>query len=146
VTITIGFDRTGLPEGDTRTSAVSFEGNSGQTVGLTITGGVERPPVFRNPQMTNPFCSTLMEFFVTASIIDDSLPLDVSVTVVGQAGQSGGGDLFPSDRVGGHSAMVSIVNTSGDLDDVIGTWSFTISATDTRGNSRNASGTLDVTC
>lgn len=141
--ITATIDRGSLKEGEAQSTTVRVSGG-GQTFLLTLRAIVERAP--ETKPIIRPACRSIdVAFDATASIVDESGVANATLTMAGPA-ETASSRLESSES--NWSGVVAIMYPGGpnDPDSANGTWTWTISATDTRGNTGSTSGSLAVTC
>lgn len=146
--IVASIDRSGLPEGQTQFRNVQVSGG-GQSFPLDLQASVERPPSLSasTPSVfsSGPFgAGCVLYFSGLADISDESPPITASFAVSGgPLGQSGSTALSPPTSVGPWSGTIQIGYVSSS--EVNGTWSWSMTATDSRGNTSNTGGNVTVT-
>ena len=150
--MTVSLDRANLAEGSSPAAVVTFSGDAGQSVPLSVTASVDRPPTISNLDGPNFACQrtsfaaatvTFWESNVSATITDESGGT-ATFTITGPGGRSGSSSApFDSSWFGmaANTPDGDVVPTSAE-----GTWNWTISATDNRSNTSTTSGSLSVTC
>ncbi len=133
--VMVSLDRTGLPEGPITTS-FSVLGSPSGSAPVQVRARVERPPkitITRGPRSLS--CPSSTRDIVIADVSDESSIASVELRWSGP-GSPGG------------AAMTGIDPTTweGDLapDQVDGTWTYTVSATDSRGNTASVSRSVVV--
>jgi len=150
--MTVSLDRANLAEGSSPAAVVTFSGDAGQSVPLSVTASVDRPPTISNLDGPSVVCQratfgaatvTFWESNVSATITDESGGT-ATFTITGPGGRSGSSSA-PFD-----SSWFGMANNLPDGDTIAtsanGTWNWTISATDNRSNTSTTSGSLSVTC
>ncbi len=141
--VSASIDRSGLSEGSNATASVQVFG-AGSTFNVNLSAtGPENPPVLRNPSV-NGFCSSTVEISGTVSIVDASGVASASLSVSGPSGLSGSTSM--SSGSNGWFGNVSVRYPPNDPASASGTWSWTITASDTRGNTASTSGSLSLSC
>lgn len=139
-------DRGGIPEGQQQTRSLQISGG-GETFPLELRGSAERPPVISASTpgffRSGPFgAGCVLQFFSTADITDESPPVSAVFSMSGPSGQSSSVAMTPPTSVGPYTGSVQFIFVSAA--DVNGSWSWSVSATDARGNSSSASGSVPV--
>lgn len=136
MTVQVGIDRTGLPEGQVE---VRFQVRSSALGGggVLATAGVDRAPQvgLLAPPPTLLTCPWSVGPMVAVTVLDESPVTDVRLAWAGP-GASGGTPLTK----GSTGAWTGRLGVSA----VVGSWTWTITATDARGNTGTASGTTLV--
>ncbi len=139
VQLVASIDRSNLPEGNISAS-IQVSGG-GVTQSVRLGAQVERPPTFSNAYGFG-FCSVDIGINVQADIADESGVSSAQFSVSGPLNLSGSGAMtFDSPTWYG---FVSIPSPAGATPN--GTWSWTVTATDTRGNVASTSGSFELTC
>ncbi|MEM9039983.1 MAG: sigma-70 family RNA polymerase sigma factor [Actinomycetota bacterium] len=144
VQLTATIDRAALGEGD-YASTVQVVGPLGP-IPLTMSAAVDRGPTFAgavvNSRCANFGASPVLTIGFQVAISDESDITSASWSVSGgPAGQSGSDALAPDGDWFGAVGFPYV-----NIEDVNGTWSWSATATDARGNSSTISGTHTVAC
>lgn len=139
ITLTASIDRSNLGEGSV-SGSVSVSGGTVNTT-VTISASVERPPVISNVSV-NGFCSAFIEVNASAAISDPAGVSSAAVSVSGPGGQAASAAM--SNPNGDWFGFMSIPYSTPA--EAAGTWGYTITATDTRGNFAQVSGTFVPDC
>lgn len=149
--IVASVDRVSLPEGQNQFQNVQVTGG-GQSLPLDLQATVERPPnlsasapsVFKQ----GPFgAGCVLSFSQLANISDETPPISATFALSGgPVGQSGSTSMAPPSSVGPFTGLLQFAFITGS--EVNGTWSWSVAATDARGNTSNTGGsvTVAVTC
>jgi hypothetical protein len=144
--LTVALDRANLAEGTTSNATVMINGDNGQSIPLVIAAGVERPPTISGANV-NQFCNSLdLTLSVQATIFDESAISNATLSLSGPNSNAGNTAMSPSGFSGNSSYSGSMVFFFNDVDDVNGSWTWSISATDSRGNTASSSGSFTVAC
>ncbi len=146
--ITASIDRTGLREGSGPSGSFTISGSDGSSATIAMSAQVDRSPVISGASASG-FCNqaptgaTSVGISASAGIFDES-NVSANLSVSGPRGQSAGGSLS---RDGGTwYGSTNVAYPPNEPATVSGTWSWSIVATDARGNNASASGTFNVSC
>lgn len=150
--ITIGLERSSLTEGSVPSTTITFTGSGGQSLPLSVSGSVNRPPVISNRDGPSIVCQrqifggtarTVWEALASATITDESSG-SATLSLSGPGGRSGSG----SAAFGTFWSVLVNNMPNGDTiaESASGQWSWTITATDSWGNTTTASGSVTATC
>ncbi|MEL6894233.1 MAG: hypothetical protein AAFP84_21760 [Actinomycetota bacterium] len=143
VAITASIDRSDLPEGgQTATLQISGDGTSR---GLTLRAAVERPPVISSIDTLNAFCSSTIEIPVNAQISDESGVASAAATATGPGGTASTA-LTPAAGASGWFGFMSILFDVSNPPAASGTYTVTVTASDTRGNTGSRSTSINIQC
>lgn len=140
VAITASLDRASIGGGDPAASVEVSGDGSARTV--TLRARIERPPVIGpNHGCVNFAAGTSLFIDASAAIADETPPISATFSAVGSNGL--GGSAAMSFDVGTYFGLITL-----DLDpndSAMGSWSWTISASDSRGNTASTSGSFQIT-
>lgn len=146
VSITASIDRSGLAEGSDPTASFVVSGNDASIYTVSVSAQVDRPPVISGASASS-FCSTTFAGISGSASVSDESSVAVSFFASGPNGQSESDEMS---RDGGTwFGAVDFSFAGPNFDDpslVNGTWSWSITATDARGNIASTSGSTTVAC
>lgn len=139
-TVAVSIDRTGISEGSSPSGNLLITGG-GDSFNVNLSASVERPPTLSGASVS-AFCGATapnLNMSAAVSISDESSISSAAVSLSGPNGLSGS------------TALIESASWFGSLQfpfpaQVNGTWSWTITATDTRGNMASTSGSTAVSC
>lgn len=145
VGVTVTIDRTWPIEGPLSTTRLTFLA-PGARAAVDLDGTIARPPTLRATQPPSSICArgvTGAPNPLTASVtvLDESLPALVRFTATSPDGTSAGTVLTENDGVWSGSVGTDL-DGDGEPDD--GLWTWTIDATDARGNTAAVSGDTTI--
>lgn len=144
--INVSIDRTGVREGSGPSGNITITGSDGSSFPVALTAQVERPPVISGAGASS-YCSTTFAGISGSAGISDETAVSASFFASGPNGQSVSDGM--SQDGGTWYGAVDFQFAGPNFDDpslVNGTWSWSISATDARGNTTTASGSTTVGC
>jgi len=144
VSIVASLDRSSMREGD-HAASVQVSGD-GTARGVTLRARTDRPPVIGTVNGPSHGCATFaagQRLFISASapIADETGPIAATFSVSGPNNRAGSTTM--GFDAGVHNGVV--IFDLGPSDSPAGTWSWSISATDGRGNSASTSGSFQIT-
>jgi RNA polymerase sigma factor (sigma-70 family) len=135
LTVTLGFDRSGLAEGRTSRPVTVTAGTAGSGA-VQLEGTIDRPPAVRiTTPPASPVCPDIALPTVVAEVLDVA-PTGARLT---WSGPGPGGSTAMSRSGANWSATMA-------LPSVEGTWSYTVTATDAAGHTADAGGTFLLDC
>ncbi len=139
--LTASIDRSSLAEGDTQTTQISIQSGA-QAFPVALSAGVERPPTIGPVNGAYSQCVPNQQFTIGADVAptDESTPLSATFSVTGPGGLSATDQMSPDGGRYFGATSFAIVSSA----DVHGTWQWSITVTDQRGNSSSTSGTHAV--
>lgn len=142
---TASIDRSGLGEGSVRANVV-IAGNDASIFSIDLSAEVDRAPVLSGAS-TSSFCSSTFAGISGSVVVTDESSVTVSFIASGPNGQSVSSAM--SQDGGTWFGAVDFPFAGPNFDDpslVNGTWSWNMTATDSRGNTGSASGSTTVAC
>ncbi len=134
--IVASVDRSAIPEGDLA-AAVSFDAAGSPSVPVSITASVERDPTMSlRQQPATSYCSSQWSTFAISAVVNDESPI-AGVTFSWTDPNGTSNSKQAAFRSGSWSANAG---TSPPV--VIGTWNWSVTASDVRGNSVSQGGSF----
>jgi RNA polymerase sigma factor (sigma-70 family) len=139
-TVAVSIDRANISEGSAPSGNLLITGG-GDSFNVNLSASVERPPTLSGANVS-AFCGATapnLDMSAAVSINDES---SISSAIVSLSGPNG---------LSGSTALIESASWSGSLQfpfpaQVNGTWSWTFTATDNRGNTASTGGSTAVSC